>query len=380
MSKDRKQMTLVMPFYSYGTDYQFQLTLCDSLMEHSWKRMVKFNSYEGNYLYEGVVQSTISDYDRETIWMATSFPDRLYRISMSDPENPTYVDFENCPNVMTINPYNGKLYVGSTINTYYQDEKYNRMMYVCDPVTLVKEDSFKISFNSDVYSGSIDASPMSIAFTDDGWGIVVRSKYSSDGTDLCYVDSKNGHKTRVDDCWDLFYGSVTTSYDKKSVILQKMDYAGHDLLFVNRKNDAAIKSFAVHGKFNSDEYWAGGRRMTSRFHRSQPLYLVQCVQSLCLMDYSQGTYSPVYIQEGRNNPCIEYDYNNPNHIIRFANNYVTNLDISTLKEKFVGRLAYNPKQIYHNPKRDQLIAVMPDPYGSTKTYITLYDMSSMREE
>ncbi len=376
-SNDKKQLTIDLPFYTYGTDYHFILTLCDSMNLHKWERKIVVNSFKERYDYEGRVKSAISDNDRETIWMATEFPNRLYRISMSDPQNPTYRDFPNCPNVLTINPYNGKLYVGFQVE---DDEirKYKKRMYVCDPITLAKEDSFLISFYDDY--GHLDATPMSIAFTDDGWGVAVRSHYGSGGTDLCYVDSKNGHKTEVDNCWTMYYGSATTSYDKKSVILQKLGYIDHDLIFVNRNNDAAIKKFAVDGDFHSTEYWAGGNRMASRFHRSQPQYLVQCVQSLCLIDYSKGTYSPVYIQEGRE-PCIEFDYNNANHVIKFdlMDNYVINVDMSDLKEQFVGCLSKAGfKQIYHNTKRDQLIAVSDASSGSCTSQITIFDMDTFR--
>lgn len=203
----------------FNSEYDIELNMTDKTTGKSWPFTLTAKTFDGRYKFEGIAQSVIYDYERERIWMATRFPNRLYSISMDDPTKEVHKDFDLCPNVLALNPYNNKLYVGFNIHDYDEVKLYDRKVHVLDPQTLKEESAFVVSLDTDedVDSSLPDAIPQSMAFTSDGFGVIVRDDYISSATYLCFVDSKNGNKVTYDDDWGKFYGGVATNYDQKSI-------------------------------------------------------------------------------------------------------------------------------------------------------------------
>lgn len=377
MSDDSTTLTIQLPFYRIGNDYNLSFRMKDSKVQKEWIQKISFNSYKNRYKYEGVAQTVFYDYENNIVWLATSRPCRLYRIDLSTPSNPQSIDFPLCPNVLAMNPYNNKLYVGFNINTYDEAELYDRKIHILDPNTLKEEGNFAISFDNTYGYDAIcpDASPCSMAFTDDGLGVVVRDTYSSNGTDYCYVYCYKDHKVAVMDRWEEYYAGVTTNYDKHSLIMTHQGYSSPNLDIVSKKNKNP-NPHDIDGRYHSDEYWSGGNIMTRRFHRYAPICAYQSVQSLCLINYETDNYSPVYIQEGRR-PFIDFDYKNDNHIIKFdcLTNHVLYIDMNDGSLKFVTPLGTDVKHISYIEGRDELFTIHNDNSG---TYLTIYDMNLFR--
>lgn len=392
MSEDKLKLTLTFPMYEIGAiNYHISIGVKDAELRREWKRVIDVAAYETKVDFEGFSRGMITDYERETCWVATKSPNRLYRFNMSDPEHPIYKDFDSCPNVLAINPYNGKLYVGSTVTDYEQAIKYDRKMYILDPTTLNVEESITVSFDNPSQDANAtfdwpDASPLSMAFTSDGYGIIVRQKYGSSGTDLCYVDSKNGNKVTVEDCWELFYGSITTKYDEKELIIQHLGYDEPHLNFVSRKKPTP-RVFNIDYHYRSDDYYSGGDVMHSVFLRDEPKYLVQSPYSMCLIDYSKDTYSPVFINEGRTS-LIEYDYGNKNHALQFCryNNIYAYADMTKGKAEYSCRFTQRSEQdealqyVKCIPEKDKLIFVTDAYDFESHSFLVIFDMKVIRGE
>ncbi|MCF0193419.1 MAG: hypothetical protein HUK05_08460, partial [Prevotella sp.] len=230
----------------YGEIYN----CCAKVIDKETRKTLPFsftlNTYADIYEYDGIMWNVISDDERETMWLATedrsllnvedAKPFRISRISIDNPSKPTaYIDLRQEPNVMALNPYNNKLYVGTLIkNDYDRYEKYyDYKIHILNSETLVEEGAFVISQKvTKVWSDGHetyypDVSPRAMAFTDDGFGVIVLKEYTSQGVQLCYVDCRDGHSLKYDrDCWDFFYRDVKTNYDKKSLIIYCMDTFG----------------------------------------------------------------------------------------------------------------------------------------------------------
>lgn len=394
MSDDGLRMTVDRLVFYHMTDRKLELEIRMKGLKdgHHWKDKIELATCKNSYVYEGMPETVITDYERETIWMATKFPHRVYRIAMSDPEHPVYADFDICPNVITINPYNGYLYVGTKVTSYEVAAIYDRKVHVLDATTLKEVDSFVVSFDHTYEfdsNGKVkfpDASPMSMAFTDDGYGIIVRQKYGDSGTDLCYVDSKNGHKVTVDDCLLEFYSTVDVSYDKKQLIIKQDRFMSSDLYLVSRKNPTP-KEYVVANQYKSDDPSAGGTLVAYKFHRSEPKYFIHDVSSMCIIDYEKDEYSPVFTMIGEV-VSVDYDYNNENFAFKVdqfnsAYYYVdmnTGTPVFGCKYVLPGEPGDHMRYMTHNPKRDELYFFEIPVDRNSFTHLIVFDAKEFREQ
>lgn len=366
----------------FNSEYDIELNMTDKTTGKSWPFTLTAKTFDGRYKFEGIVQSVIYDYERERIWMATRFPNRLYSISMADPTKAVHKDFDLCPNVLALNPYNNKLYVGFNIHDYDEVKLYDRKVHVLDPQTLKEESAFVVSLDTDedVDSSLPDATPQSMAFTSDGFGVIVRDDYISNATFLCFVDSKNGNKVTYDDDWGKFYGGVATNYDQKSINIYLEKFAGTEFYTVSRSNPTP-KLYELQ--------WHGSPTVDYRhFHRSKPIYLVQCLGELCMVDYSTNKESPVLVDE-HDYDCGDFDYNKENCVVKTTgtdNGYtkvIKYIDASKAEIKYTGKIdprGLRVQSMFMHPSRDLLAIFYVEEYDEDdlSTTITTIDMKTIR--
>ena len=361
----------------FNSEYKIELNMTDKTTGKTWPFNLTAKTYNGRYKYEGIVQSVIYDYDRERIWMATILPNRLYSISMADPTKEVHKDFELCPNVLALNPYNDKLYVGFNIHDYDEAKLYDRKVHVLDPQTLKEEDAFVVSLDGD--EGLHDATPQSMAFTNDGFGVIVRDDYISSATYLCFVDSKNGNKVTYNGDWENRYGGVALNYDQKSINIYLEEYVGPEFYTVSRSNQTP-KLYELQ--------WHGSATVDYRhFHRSKPIYLVQCLGELCMVDYSTNKESPVLVDE-HNDDCGDFDYNKENCVVKTTETdngwtkVIKYIDASKAEIKYAGTIkpsGYSIQSIFMHPSRDLLVIFYEnEDNDKTSTIITTIDMKTIR--
>lgn len=353
----------------FNSEYNIELNMTDKTTpDRTWSFTLKAKTFNERYKYEGIVQSVIYDYDRERIWMATILPNRLYSISMADPTKEVHKDFDLCPNVLALNPYNDKLYVGFNIHDYDEAKLYDRKVHVLDPKTLKEESAFVVSLDGD--EGLPDTTPQSMAFTSDGFGVIVRDDYISTATFLCFVDSKNGNKVTYDNNWENRYGGVATNYDQKSInIYLESDYEP-DFYTVSRSNPTP-KLYELHSHSANVDY--------RHFHRSNPLYLVQCSGELRMVDYSTNKQSPVLA--GEHSDCGDFDYNRENCVVNTTETVIKYIDASKAEIKYAGKI--NPRKnsvqsMFMHPSRDLLAIFYVDEYDENATIMTTFDMKPIR--
>lgn len=392
MSADNLSVTIKLDYIYHMGDRKFGFAIKSKDVKGGriWVNDVEFVTYDREYRFEGYTETVLTDYDRETMWVVTKVPNRIYRISMSDPEHLIYKDFDLCPNVIAMNPYNGKLYVGSTVMTYDEAKIYDRKVHVLNSTTLETEETIVVSFDHQTMTPGDrtfkfpDASPMSMAFTNDGFGIIVRQNYGDSGTGLCYIDTKNGNKVTIDNCWEEFYSTVDATYDGKQLILKRDKYMSSDLYFVSRENKTP-KEFVVAQQYKSDDPSAGGSLMAYKFHRSEPKYLIHDVSTMCMIDYETDTYSPVVTMVG-DVEIIDYDYNNDGFAFKIDafNKAYYYIDLNTGKAvygcRFVQAEEYGDivKYMLHNPKRDELLFFEMPIDHSPFTNLIVFDAKECR--
>ena len=366
----------------FNSEYNIELNMTDKTTPgRTWSFTLKAKTFNERYKYEGIVQSVIYDYERERIWMATILPNRLYSISMADPTKEVHKDFELCPNVLALNPYNDKLYVGFNTHDYDEAKLYDRKVHVLDPKTLKEESAFVVSLDGD--KGLPDSTPRSMAFTKDGFGVIVRDDFGSSATYLCFVDSKNGNKVTYDNNWENFYGGVATNYDQKSINIYLESYNGADFYTVSRSNPTP-KLYELK--------WHGSATVDYRhFHRSKPIYLVQCLGELCMVDYSTKKESPV-LGDYAYNDFGDFDYNKENYVVKATEIYYQNsfegdvffikyLDASKAEVKYSGRMDNRKcelRSVFMHPSRDLLAIFFVDAYDENATIMTTFDMKTIR--
>ena len=366
----------------FNSEYDIELNMTDKTTGKSWPFTLTAKTFDGRYKFEGIAQSVIYDYERERIWMATRFPNRLYSISMDDPTKEVHKDFDLCPNVLALNPYNDKLYVGFNIHDYDEVKLYDRKVHVLDPQTLKEESAFVVSLDTDedVDSSLPDAIPQSMAFTSDGFGVIVRDDCISSATYLCFVDSKNGNKVTYDDDWGKFYGGVATNYDQKSINIYLEKFAGTEFYTVSRSNPTP-KLYELQ--------WHGSPTVDYRhFHRSKPIYLVQCLGELCMVDYSTNKESPVLVDE-HDYDCGDFDYNKENCVVETTgtdNGYtkvIKYIDASKAEIKYTGKIdprGLRVQSMFMHPSRDLLAIFYVEEFDKDdlSTTITTIDMKTIR--
>jgi hypothetical protein len=373
----------------FNSEYNIELNMTDKTTGRSWPFTLTAKTFNGRYKYEGIVQSVIYDYERERIWMATILPNRLYSISMADPTKEVHKDFELCPNVLALNPYNDKLYVGFNIQYYDEAKLYDRKVHVLDPQTLKEESAFVVSLDGDEGVDDDgekfmlpDATPRSMAFTNDGFGVIIRGHYGGSASELCYVDSKNGNKVTYDnENWDDYTG-VVANYDQKSVNIYMANFDGPDFYTVSRSNPTP--------KYHVIKV-PGGTVDYRHFHRSKPIYLVQRLGELCMMNYETNTYSPI-LGDYAHNDFGDFDYNKENCVVKATITYYQNgyegyayfikyLDASKAEIKYAGKInpnGWRVQSIFMHPSRDLLAIFYVEDYDEDATTITTIDMKTIR--
>ena len=375
---------------AYGNTYKLQLDVYGKTSSRKWSFGLAFDTFRDRWEYDGMVRATEYDYETGTLWMATEQPYRIYRIPMDNPANATYKEFKQCMNTLALNPYNHKLYAGTKVSNYREASIYDFKIHVLDPKTLNEESSFVISEKTKQSKDDNgkeywfpDATPQSMAFTEDGFGIALLKHYGSDGTDLCVIDSKNGNKLSYDrECWTNRYTEVTRHYDKNSLVIILAKGMGEDFYTVSRSKPKPV-IYKVHPKFHSDEYYAGGNRVTQEFHHSKPWYYAQSVYSMCRIDYTTDIYSPVVMDDVRGTYAMAVDYLHDDYVVS-ANTYDQSFkykDTSTGQitnvVNWAGSPGSNPVTMFYVQPSDLLLTVYAG--WGTNTILTSYDMKWLRE-
>lgn len=395
-------LTVQVPM-KFGYTYDGSLQVSNAKTGKTWPFSFTVKTFEDQYEYEGTLVKVLCDDKQETIWMTTVDVDKkgkqmsnpdvnpylLRRISMSDPSKATATkEFNQSPNVMALNPYNNKLYVGTLVKDNYEAKVYDFKIHILNPKTLEEEGSFVVSEKKKkVGSGDNeywqpDATPRSMAFTDDGYGIIVMQRYGSSGTELCFVDSKDNHKLKYDrECWPNRYMGVTANYDKKSLIIYCEAGKGPDF-YTSSRSKQTPKLYDVDSRYHSTDYYAGGNVHSRIFHRSKPVYYAQSVYSLCRIDYSTGTYSPVMIDDARGS-FMEVDYLHDDCVI-FVDAVAKIMKYKDLSKDEIPFVTdwfnrangdgYYP--MIHETSRDILLTFWG---ANTTTYLITYDMNRLRK-
>ena len=135
----------------------------------------------------------------------------------------------------------------------------------------------------------------------------------------------------------------------------------------------------------------GGTVDYRHFHRSKPIYLVQRLGELCMMNYETNTYSPI-LGDYAYNDFGDFDYNKENCVVKATITYYQNgyegyayfikyLDASKAEIKYAGKInpnGWRVQSIFMHPSRDLLAIFYVEDYDEDATTITTIDMKTIR--
>jgi len=135
----------------------------------------------------------------------------------------------------------------------------------------------------------------------------------------------------------------------------------------------------------------GGTVDYRHFHRSKPIYLVQRLGELCMMNYETNTYSPI-LGDYAHNDFGDFDYNKENCVVKATITYYQNgyegyayfikyLDASKAEIKYTGKIdprGLRVQSMFMHPSRDLLAIFYVEDYDEDATTITTIDMKTIR--
>ncbi len=321
---------------------------------------VSFSFYQKKYVPEGTLRFTLLSDDQKSWWASQTGPNKLLQLSTEDGHVMQEIDMPFDPNYICYNPYNQKYYVmpWGEVNS----------LCMVDPQKGIVEETITFEPAPLDHPQYPKIYPLELQFTDDGFGIVVLHNTSTTGTTWRYLDSADGNKVSLVEGFstsDYEFDHLYRSYDGKKIWATQYFENYNPMYSINRDSTTPKKHF-VHGKFHSDEYYAGGNLMELQFNRmNNKALFVTAPGSQCVVDIDAQTYSNVMLAEGRSSRA-EWDYSdNERSLVYLAsalNHYFLLLDMDESDCLFYCAHIWNntPLGIYHFPSTEQLIVADGD--------------------
>ncbi len=254
--------------------------------------------------------STLS-LDKKSLWLSvTNEQTALYRVlqvSLKDMTVTKNIKMPFDPRFLCVNPYNGLLYV-----LPYSANQFSYYDYFC----VVDPEQGKIMKTINIEPSPIahpqypEVCPEEIAFTKDGFGILLLKAAGSTGLEWRTIDSTDDDKiTWSGYNWDVHnIEHLYTNYNYSRIYANMYPRVCTTLEWYNREHPTPVE-ISVHNKFNSDEYYAGGYLMEMAMSPFSNKAFI-CTSPACHVVVGLDaplTYSKVYIGETRGSTESTWD-------------------------------------------------------------------------
>ena len=333
--------------------------------------------YQKKYPVEGGLMYALLSEDKQSVWVTTSEPNKLIELSLDDGHVMHDIDLTFMPGYICHNPFNNKIYVLPE-NTNYE---YNNFLCVIDPMSERIDETITFEPAPDAHPQHPTIYPYDLQFTNDGFGIVLLCARAATNKEWRYIDAANNNQQSLSGYrWDeKIFEELYRSYDGNKLWANKYP-ADYTTIYSISRNEPIPKDYAIHGKFRSDEFYAGGRLVDMQFSPfSNKVFISAAWRSVCVVDLDTDTYSVVILDDSRKSKaawdCTSSSRSLVYHVC--ANNQMfLLLDMDRGEPIFFNYHIWwyrKPCNVYHLPEKDQLMIAAWDG-------IYFFDASVMKKE
>ena len=269
-------------------------------VEH--KKGVTVPFYQKKYLLgeeHGWINYVTLSLDKQSIWIAVDDWEadkrRLVQVSLDDMMEIKSVKMPYAATHLCMNPYNGLLYAMGN-----QD-------YFCvvDPAKgeIVKRVQIEVSpYAHPQYPENCAAE---VAFTKDGFGVLLLVSPSTTGREWRFIDSANDDKITLSgyDWAEHVFEHLYVNYDGSRIYASRYYNLYSPLEWVNRQHQQPVE-VDVNPKFQSDKYYAGGNLMDLQMSPfANKAFICTAPGSECVVSLEPLAYSEVLEKEARDSKC-----------------------------------------------------------------------------
>ena len=328
-------------------------------VEH--KKGVTVPFYQKKYLLDeehGWINYATLSLDKQSIWIAVDDwePDkrRLMQLSLDDMTEIKSVKMPYAATHLCMNPYNGLLYVMGN-----QD-------YFCvvDPAKgeIVKRIQIEVSpYAHPQYPENCAAE---VAFTKDGFGVLLLVSSSTTGREWRYIDSANDDKIALSgyDWSEHEFEHLYVNYDGSRIYASRYPNLYCPLEWVNRQHLQPVE-VNIHPSFQSDKYYAGGNLMDLQMSPfANKAFICTAPGSECVVSLEPLSYSEVLEKEARDSKCAWDELMTTRDYIYQVCSFDGCLELYDMTEgrgifgthhRFIGN--YDAKNCYFLPATDELV-------------------------
>lgn len=331
--------------------------------------------YQKKYPVEGGLQYALLSEDKQSVWVTTLEPSRLMQLSLDDGHVMRNIDLSFVPRHICFNPYNKKIYVLPENANY----DYGNYLCVVDPMSGRIEETITFDPAPDAHPQHPTIYPYDLQFTNDGFGIVLLRARLTTGHEWRYIDAANNNQLSLSGYrWDeKIFEHLYRSYDGNK--LWANTYPGlYTTIYSVSRNEPIPKEYHIHGKFNSDEYYAGGRLMGMQFSPfSNKVFISAAPWSECVVDLDTDTYSKVIVLVEARDSEAAWDCTSSSRslVYHITDEFFFLLDMDRGEPIFFSYYIgpSQPCNVYHLPANDQLML-------ATWDGIYFYDASVLKKD
>ena len=335
--------------------------------------------YQKKFLVEGGLMYALLSEDKQSVWVTTAEPSRLIQLSLDDGHVMHNIELSFVPRHICYNPYNKKIYV-LPVNANYE---YNNFLCVVDPVSGRIDETITFDPAPDAHPQHPTIYPYDLQFTNDGFGIVLLRARAASNLEWRYIDGANNNQLSLSGYrwYEKIFEELYRSYDGNKIWANKYP-ADYTTIYSVSRNEPIPKEYAIHGKFRSDEFYAGGRLVDMQFSPfGNKVFISAAPRSVCVVDLDTDTYSVVIMGDARDSKaawdCTSSSRSLVYHVCGFNHMFLL-LDMERGEPIFynyhIWSDYYNkPCNVYHLPASDQLMI-------TAWNGIYLFDASVMKKE
>lgn len=313
--------------------------------------------YQKKYPVEGGLQYALLSEDKQSVWVTTSNPNKLMQLSLDDGHVMHDIDLSFVPRHICYNPYNKKIYVLPENSNY----EYGNFLCVIDPVSERIDETITFDPAPDAHPQHPTIYPYDLQFTNDGFGIVLLRARAASNLEWRYIDGANNNQVSLSGYrwYEKIFEELYRSYDGNKLWANKSP-GDYTTIYSVSRNEPIPKEYQIHGKFRSDEYFAGGRLMGMQFSPfSNKVFISAAPWSECVVDLDTDTYSPVVVLVEARDSKAGWDCTSSSRslVYHITDEFFFLLDMDRGEPIFFNYYMgpTQPRNVYHLPANDQLM-------------------------
>ena len=293
-----------------GKDAEMTLTFMSLNDSIKSEETIMLSFYDRKFLLpepDDAIRFSLLSPDKKSLWLSVANKQadnhRVMQVSLDDMTVTKTIKMPFDPRFLCINPYNGLLYV-----LPHSANQWSCYDYFCvvNPAQGKIVKTVHIEPSPVAHPQYPEVCPNEIAFTKDGFGILLLKAAGTTGLEWRTIDSADDDKmTWSGYNWDVHnIEHLYANYDYSRIYANLYPNVYTTIEMYNREHPTPLE-ISVHNKFNSDEYYAGGRLMELAMSPfANKAFIGTAPACHVVVGFDQPvSYSKVYIGETRGMEC-----------------------------------------------------------------------------